>query len=342
MTANGKIVSTGAEPIEQTGQEITYREAIVAALREEMRRDPKTLIMGEDIGESGGPFKTCQGLYEEFGAARVRDTPIAETGFVGAALGLALTGYRPIVEIMFADFLGVCFDQIANSIAKHRFMSGGRVKTPIVIRALGGAGLRFGAQHSQTAESWLLSVPGLKIICPSNPGQAYLMLKAAIRDDNPVLVLEHKALLSMKGPVQIGVDDVTMPIGPRVLRPGRHATIVASLAMVGKALVAADKLATEGIEAEVIDIQVLRPLNVTPISDSVRRTNILVTVEEQAPTGGWSSDVVADVVSQAFEYLDAPPARVTLPDHPLPYSPHLEDALIPSPERIAATVKSLL
>ena len=152
MTANEKIISTTAEPVEQTRHETTYREAIVAALREEMRRDPKTLIMGEDIGESGGPFKTCQGLYEEFGAARVRDTPIAETGFVGAALGLALTGYRPIVEIMFADFLGVCFDQIANSIAKHRFMSGGRVKTPIVIRALGGAGLRFGAQHSQTAE----------------------------------------------------------------------------------------------------------------------------------------------------------------------------------------------
>ena len=168
------------------------------------------------------------------------------------------------------------------------------------------------------------------------------MLKAAIRDDNPVLVLEHKALLSMKGPAPIGVDDVTMPIGPRVLRPGRHATIVASLAMVGKALAAAEMLSAEGVEAEVIDIQVLRPLNVAPISESVRRTNILVTVEEQAPTGGWSSDVVADVVSQAFDYLDAPPARVTLPDHPLPYSPHLEDALIPSPERIAATVKSLL
>jgi pyruvate dehydrogenase E1 component beta subunit len=168
------------------------------------------------------------------------------------------------------------------------------------------------------------------------------MLKAAIRDDNPVLVLEHKALLSMKGPVPTGLDNVMMPTGPRVLRSGRHATIVASLAMVGKALTAADRLEVEGIEAEVIDIQVLRPLNVTPISDSVRRTNILVTVEEQSPTGGWGSDVVADVVSQAFDYLDAPPARITLPDHPLPYSPHLEDALIPSPERIAATVKSLL
>jgi acetoin:2,6-dichlorophenolindophenol oxidoreductase subunit beta len=325
-----------------TDREITYREAIVAALQEEMRRDPKTLIMGEDIGESGGPFKTCQGLYEEFGPKRVRDTPIAETGFVGAALGLALTGYRPIVEIMFADFLGVCYDQIVNGIAKHRFMSGGKVQVPIVIRALGGAGLRFGAQHSQTAESWMLSVPGLKIICPSSPAEAYRMLKAAIRDDNPVLVLEHKALLSMKGPVPVGSEDASMPTGARVLRPGNDATIVASLAMVGKALTAAELLHGEGIEAEVIDIQVLRPLDVTAVSESVRRTNILVTVEEQSPTGGWSSDVVADVVSQAFDYLDAPPVRITLPDHPLPYSPGLEDALIPSPERIAAAVRSLL
>lgn len=322
--------------------EITYREAIVAALQEEMRRDPKTLIMGEDIGESGGPFKTCLGLYEEFGGVRVRDTPIAETGFVGAALGLALTGYRPIVEIMFADFLGVCFDQIVNGIAKHRFMSGGLVTVPLVIRAIGGAGLRFAAQHSQTAESWMLSVPGLKIVCPSSPGEAYLMLKAAIRDDNPVLVLEHKALLSTKGPVAVGTAEAAMPTGPRVLRTGRDVTIVASLAMVGKALAAADALAAEGIDAEVIDIRVLRPWDVSAISDSVRRTNVLVTVEEQSPTGGWSSDVVADVVSQAFDYLDAPPVRITLPDHPLPYSPHLEDAMIPSPERVAEAVRGLL
>ena len=183
----------------------------------------------------------------------------------------------------------------------------------------------------------MLSVPGLKIVCPSNPAEAYGMLKAAIRDDNPVLVLEHKALLSMKGPVPVGSDAAAMPSGPLIVRPGKDVTIVASLAMVGKALAAADLLQAEGIAAEVIDIRVLRPLDVGPISESVRRTNILVTVEEQSPTGGWSSDVVADVVSQAFDYLDAPPARITLPDHPLPYSPNLEDALIPSPERIAAT-----
>ena len=322
--------------------EMTYREAIVAALTEEMARDPRTLIMGEDIGESGGPFKTCQGLYEAFGATRVRDTPIAETGFVGAALGLSLTGYRPIVEIMFADFLGVAFDQIVNGIAKHRFMSGGRVRTPIVIRAIGGAGLRFGAQHSQTAESWMMSVPGLKVICPALPEQAYLMLKAAIRDDNPVLILEHKALLSSKGEVPTGTDEVSFPDGPRILRAGHDVTIVGTLAMVPRALAAADLLNAEGISAEVIDLQVLRPLNVTPISESVRKTNNLVVVEEQARTGGWSGNVVADVIEQAFDYLDSPPVRVTLPDYPVPYSPALEDMVLPSPASIAAAARALL
>ena len=240
-------------------QEITYREAIVAALQEEMRRDPKTLVMGEDIGPSGGPFKTCQGLFEEFGHARVRDTPIAETGFVGAALGLAITGYRPIVEIMFADFLGVCFDQIVNGIAKHRFMSGGQFAVPVTIRAIGGAGLRFGPQHSTTAESWFMSVPGLKIVCPSSPAEAYGMLKSAIRDDDPVLVLEHKALLSSKGQVPVGSENGKSLSGPRILRPGRDVTVVASLAMVHRALGAAEKLAAEGIEAEVIDIRAPAP-----------------------------------------------------------------------------------
>lgn len=323
-------------------QEITYREAVVAALQEEMRRDPKTLIMGEDIGPSGGPFKTCQGLYEEFGHARVRDTPIAETGFVGAALGLAITGYRPIVEIMFADFLGVCFDQIVNGIAKHRYMSGGQFPVPVTIRAIGGAGLRFGPQHSTTAESWFMSVPGLKIVCPSSPAEAYGMLKAAIRDDDPVLVLEHKALLSTKGQVETGNDAVNGLGGAKVLRPGRDATVVASLAMVPRALAAAELLSEEGIEAEIIDIRRLRPMELSAVFDSVRRTNNLVTVEEQAQVGGWGAEVVAQVTSEAFEYLDSPPRRVTLPDYPVPYSPPLEDGVLPSPEAIAAAVKSLL
>jgi len=323
-------------------QEMTYREAILAAQTEEMRRDPKIIIMGEDIGPSGGPFKTCQGMYEEFGALRVRDTPIAETGFVGAALGMALTGYRPIAEIMFADFLGVCFDQIVNGIAKHRFMSGAQSTVPLVIRSIGGGGLRFGAQHSQTGESWMLSVPGLKIVCPSSPAEAYGMLKSAIRDDNPVLVLEHKALLSSKGNVDIGMDHLEPLTGPKVLRPGKDATIVASLNMVGRALGAADKLSAEGIDAEVIDIRSLRPMVIGPIVESVRKTNLLVVVEEQVKVGGWGAEVVSQVVSEAFDYLDAPPARVTLPDYPLPYSPALEDAALPSPASIAAAVKSLI
>jgi acetoin:2,6-dichlorophenolindophenol oxidoreductase subunit beta len=323
-------------------QEITYREAIVAALQEEMRRDPKTLVMGEDIGPSGGPFKTCQGLFEEFGHARVRDTPIAETGFVGAALGLAITGYRPIVEIMFADFLGVCFDQIVNGIAKHRFMSGGQFAVPVTIRAIGGAGLRFGPQHSTTAESWFMSVPGLKIVCPSSPAEAYGMLKSAIRDDDPVLVLEHKALLSSKGQVPVGSEKGESLSGPRILRPGRDVTVVASLAMVHRALGAAEKLAAEGIEAEVIDIRALRPMDLTKVFESVRKTNNLVTVEEQAQVGGWGAEVVAQVTSEAFDHLDSPPRRVTLPDHPVPYSPPLEDSVLPSPDSIAAAVKSLL
>ena len=323
-------------------QEITYREAIVAALTEEMRRDPKIMIMGEDIGPSGGPFKTCQGLYEEFGAGRVRDTPIAETGFVGAALGLALTGYRPIAEIMFADFLGVCFDQIVNGIAKHRFMSGAQSSVPLVIRAIGGGGLRFGAQHSQTGESWMLSVPGLKIVCPSNPGEAYGMLKSAIRDDNPVLVFEHKALLSSKGNVDLGIDHLQPLTGPKVLRPGKDVTIVGSLNMLPRALGAAEKLATEGIDAEVIDIRSLRPMVIGPIVESVKKTNLLVVVEEQVQVGGWGAEVVSQVVNEAFDYLDAPPARVTLPDYPLPYSPALEDAALPSPDSIAAAVRGLM
>jgi pyruvate/2-oxoglutarate/acetoin dehydrogenase E1 component len=325
-----------------TTQQLTYREAIVTALQEEMRRDPRTLIMGEDIGPSGGPFKTCQGLDEEFGAQRVRDTPIAETGFVGAALGLALAGFRPIVEIMFSDFLGVCFDQIVNSIAKHRFMSGGQVAIPLVIRAIGGGGLRFGPQHSTTAESWFLSVPGLTIACPSTAAEAYGMLKAAIRSDNPVLLLEHKALLGSKGTVEVGPDELAPLDGAKIVRRGKDATIVASLAMVGRALAAAELLSTEGIEAEVIDLRVLRTMNLQCVFESIRNTNLLVTVEEQAQLGGWGGEVVAQVVHEVFDYLDAPPERICLPEYPVPYSPPLEDGVIPSAERIAVAVRSLL
>jgi acetoin:2,6-dichlorophenolindophenol oxidoreductase subunit beta len=324
------------------GQLITYREAISHAVGDEMRTDPRVLILGEDIGESEGPLKTTMGLLKEFGSTRVRDTPIAEEAFVGAALGLALTGYRPVVEIMFADFLGVCFDQIANSIAKHRFMSGGRMNVPLVIRAIGGGALRFGPQHSQTCESWLLNIPGLRIVVPSTPAEAYGMIRAAIRDPDPVVVFEHKALLGTKGEVTLGeagIRDLDYPIA---VVTGTDVTIVASLAMVPRAIEAATRLDGLGISAEVIDIRVLRPFAGTPIVESVKKTSRLLTVEEQSVHGGWGSNVVASVVEEAFDYLDAPPMRLGLPDSPLPYSPPIEDEAIPSVDRIVAAARTLV
>lgn len=323
-------------------QELTYREAIRLALAEEMRRDPAVLFMGEDVAAPGGIFKITEGLLEEFGPARVRDTPISETAFVGAALGLAVTGYRPVVELMFSDFLGVCFDQIINSIAKHRFMSGGAMSAPLVIRMIGGGGVRFGAQHSQTGESWLLPFPGLKIVAASSPAEAHGMLKAAIRDDNPVVVIEHKGLLGDKGPVREGDDGLAALDGPAVVRPGDAATVVASLAMVPRAVEAARQLAEDGVEAEVVDLRVLRPLNVAPIVESLGRTGRLVLVEEQHRLGGWGAQVIAEVVEQAPGVLKGPPRRVTLPDHPLPFSPALEDAARPSVERIAQAIRDVL
>ncbi|MCR4307073.1 MAG: alpha-ketoacid dehydrogenase subunit beta [Candidatus Berkelbacteria bacterium] len=323
-------------------KEIAYREGISKAIADEMRQDPRVLIMGEDIAESEGPLKTTLGLFKEFGPERVRDTPISETAFVGAALGLAIAGYRPIVEIMFADFLGVCFDQIANSIAKHRFMSGGQMSAPLVIRIIGGGGLRFGPQHSQTCESWLLSVPGLKIVAPSSPAEAYGMLRAAIKDPDPVLVLEHKALLGVKGPVNLSEDGITDIRQPAVRNQGSDVTIVATLAMVEQARKAADALTKKGIHAEVIDLRVLRPLDPTIIVDSVKKTSRLITVEEQSLLGGWGSHIVAAVVEQAFDYLDAPPVRIGLPESPLPYSPSLEDNAIPDSDDIQKAVCLLL
>jgi len=322
--------------------ELTYREAISNAIADEMRLDSKVLIMGEDIAESEGPLKTTQGLFKEFGATRVRDTPISEEAFVGAALGLAVAGYRPIVEIMFADFLGVCFDQIANSIAKHRFMSGGQMSAPLVIRAIGGGGLRFGPQHSQTGESWLLSVPGLKIVAPSNPAEAYGLLRAAIRDPDPVLVIEHKALLGVKGTVNLGVDGITDIKQPAIRAAGTDVTIVATLAMVGQALKAAEALVQLDIHAEVIDLRVLRPLDTTVIVDSVKKTSRLITVEEQSLVGGWGGGIVAEVVEKAFDYLDAPPIRIGLPETPTPFSPPLEDHAIPDSDGIQETVRRLM
>ena len=320
---------------------MTYREAIVAAQREALAADRRVMLMGEDIAAPGGPFKTTEGLLQEFGEERVRDTPISEEAFVGAAMGLAVAGYRPIIELMFSDFMGVCYDQIVNSIAKHRFMCGGKVKVPLVIRAMGGGGVRFGAQHSQTGEGWVAPFPGLKVVCAATPADAYEMIRWAVRDDNPVIVLEHKLLFAGKGEVDLGAPVAEAIAEPQVLREGADATLVATLAMVEKALQAADALAERGVDAEVINLRTLRPLNIAPVLESVRKTNRLVCVEEGHSGGGWSAEVVAQAVDQAFDCLDAPPQRVMLPDWPIPYSPALEDATIPTAEAVVERVLSV-
>ena len=314
--------------------QITYRDAIVAAQREALANNNRVMIMGEDIGVAGGPFKTTEGLFEEFGGGRVKDTPISEEAFIGAALGMAVTGYRPIVELMFADFMGVCFDQIVNGIAKHRFVCGGKVELPLLIRAMGGAGTRFGAQHSQTGEAWVSQFPGLKVLCSANPYDAYHMLRWAIRDNNPVIVIEHRTLFMRKQEVDLDAPIDEDIINPLTLREGGDMTIVATLAMVERALEAAGMLAEQGIDADVINLRSLRPLNMEPILASVRKTNRLLCVEENHSTGGWAGEVVAKTTAEAFDYLDAPPQRLALPDWPLPYSPALEDAAIPSVDAI--------
>ncbi|PCI52641.1 MAG: alpha-ketoacid dehydrogenase subunit beta [Alphaproteobacteria bacterium] len=322
--------------------EITYREAIVAAQREALKNDDRVMVMGEDIGVSGGPFKTTVGLFEEFGGARVRDTPICEEAFVGAAMGMAVTGRRPIVELMFADFMGVCFDQIVNGIAKHRFMCGGKVMVPLVIRTMGGGGTRFGAQHSQTGETWVSQFPGLKVVCAADPSDAYNMLRWAIKEDNPVIVLEHKFLFTRTQDVDLDAPISADILTPAVLRQGNDVTIVATLAMVERALAAAETLAAKGINVEVINLRCLRPLNMEPILESVRKTNRLLCVEENHSTGGWGGEVAARTTSEAFDYLDAPPERLTLPDWPMPYSPELEDAAMPSADKVVETVVAML
>lgn len=322
--------------------EMTYREAIIAAQRAELSADDRVVLMGEDIGAAGGSFKLTEGLQAQFGASRVRDTPISEQAFVGAAMGMALTGYRPIVELMFADFMGVCFDQIVNGIAKHRFMQGGTLELPLAIRAVGGAGARFGAQHSQTGESWLLPVPGLKVFAASSPNEAYHLIRAAVRDPNPVVVLEHKFLFTRRGPVQV-FDGTVPPVeGPKQLRSGDDITIVASLAMVERIQSAAQDLERLGISAELFDLRVIRPLQMTSIVDSVTRTHRLLVVEENHSLGGWGGELIATVVAEAFDHLDAPPERLTLPDWPMPYSPKLEDAALPSVADIVTKARAMV
>lgn len=321
--------------------ELTYREAISAAIAQEMRRDPTVYMLGEDIGAAGGVFKTSQGLFDEFGGDRIRDTPISEEAILGAAMGAAMTGLRPIAEIMFSDFLATCWDIAANQIAKTRYMTDGQVSLPLVIRTANGGGIRFGAQHSQSLENWAMAVPGLKVVAPSTPSDVFGLLAASIRDEDPVIFFEHKRLFATKGEVPDGEHVIELGRAA-VRRAGSDATIVALAAMVPEALAAAEMLAAEGIDVEVVDPRCLVPLDVTSILESVGRTGKLFTVEENPRLCGWGAEVASIVAEEAFFNLDAPIVRITTPHIPLPSAAALEDAAIPNAARIVETIRTTL
>jgi pyruvate dehydrogenase E1 component beta subunit len=313
--------------------ELTYRQAIAAALDDEMAADPSVLLMGEDVGAAGGVFKTNEGLIEKYGPERVLNTPISENGFVGVALGMAVSGLRPVVEIMFSDFLPSAGDAIVNELPKFRFMSGGQTSVPVTVRSIGGGTGRFGTQHSATGESWYIGLPGLRVVTAASPGAAYELLRAAIRHDNPVLFYEHKGLYGRKGPVRRGA---LAPFGQAMLvRRGSDVTIAATLLMVERSLAAAAALAEQGVEAEVIDLRWLNPLDLATVRRSVERTGRLVVAEEQVHAGGWGATLISRLVGGGAPFA-APPRTVSLPDDvPIAYSPALEDAIIPTAERIA-------
>jgi pyruvate dehydrogenase E1 component beta subunit len=322
--------------------ELTYRGAIAAGIAQEMDRDPTVVLIGEDVGAAGGVFKLTEGLFDRFGPDRVRDTPISEQAIVGAAMGAAMTGLRPVAELMFSDFFAVTWDMVVNQIAKARYMTDGQMSLPLVLRTANGAGLRFGAQHSQSIENWAMAIPGLKVVAPSNPADMKGMLAAAIRDPDPVIVCEHKALFAEKGEVPDG--EHVVPLGEAtVVREGADVTIVALAAMVPRALAAAQRLDAEhGIDAEVIDLRTLIPLDAQAILRSVAKTSRLFTVEENPRVGGWGAEIVSLVADEGFYSLDAPMVRITTPHIPLPSAAALEDLAVPSTERIVATIKRRL
>jgi pyruvate/2-oxoglutarate/acetoin dehydrogenase E1 component len=320
---------------------ITYREAVAAGIAQEMRRDPTVVCLGEDIGAAEGVFKTAAGLFAEFGPERVWDTPISEQAIVGTAMGAAMTGLRPVAEIMFSDFLACCWDYVANEIPKMRYMTGGQVTVPLVVRTANGGGLGFGAQHSQAVENWALAVPGLKIAAPSTPADMVGLMAAAIRSDDPVLVFEHKALLASKG--QPPPTDHVVPLGEAEVRlPGEDVTLVALASTVPTALAAAEQLSADGIAAEVIDLRCLVPLDARTVLDSVARTSRLVIVEENPYQGGWGGTVASIVADEGFYNLDAPIKRVAGACVPLPFAANLEQAVVPTVARVATAVRGTL
>jgi len=320
---------------------ITYREAVRAAMSEEMRRSDTVFIMGEDIADMGGSQGVTQGMLKEFGPERVRNTPISEEAIIGAAIGSAMTGMRPIVEIMYLDFMAMAMDQVFNQAAKWRYMTGGQVTLPLTIRTQGGAGWQSGAQHATMVEAWFTHIPGLKVVMPSQPDDAKLLLKAAIRDENPVLYIEHRDCYARKGEVSDDPEEIGEIGKGRVLREGTDVTIVAWSAMVWNALSAADKLAEEGISVEVVDPITLQPLDMGTIVQSVKKTNRCVIAHEAVRFGGFGAEVAALVQEHAFDYLDAPILRVGEKWAPVPFAPVLEDYVVPGEADIIDAVKQV-
>ena len=319
--------------------ELTFREAVRHALADELAGDPRVVLLGEDIAAAGGAFKVTEGLVDRFGGERVMDTPISEQAIVGAAIGAAMKGMRPVVELMFADFAAVCFDQIANQLAKYRYMTGGQVEVPVTIRMANGASLGFGAQHSQSVESWFLNVPGLALVAPSTPQDAYGLLRAAIQSPDPVLFFEHKGLYGTKGEVDPAAPPEALGTA-RVRRAGTDVTIVGTQLMAARALAAADELAAGGVEAEVIDLRSLAPMDVATVVESAGRTGHLVLVQEGPLPGGWAPTLLTRMVVAGAD-IGPHPAVVTSDDVPVPYATALESAWLPDVERIVAAVARL-
>jgi len=321
---------------------ITYRQAVARGIAQEMRRDDRVVFLGEDVAAAGGVFKATAGLLDEFGPRRVRDTPISEQAILGAAMGAAMTGLRPIAEIMFSDFFAVCWDLIANEIAKSRYMSDGQVSFPLVIRCANGAGVRFGAQHSQSVENWAMAVPGLKVVAPARPHDVIGLLAAAVRDPDPVLFFEQKSLYAAKEEVDDG--EILTPLGQAaVVAEGDDATILALAAMVPRAVAAAGRLAAEhGIRCSVVDVRSLVPLDTSTILSEVARTGRLFTVEENPRLCGWGAEIVSIAAEECFGALRGPAVRITTPHIPLPAADALEDHVLPSVARITDTVRKTL
>ena len=322
--------------------QLSYREAIAAALAQEMTRDERVVLFGEDTAAAGGVFKTTEGLLAQFGPRRVKDMPISELAILGAAMGMAMTGLKPVAEIMFSDFLACCWDYVANEIPKARYMSDGQITLPLVIRTLNGAGARFGSQHSQSLENWAMAVPGIKVVAPSNAADAKGLLAAAIRDPDPVIVFEHKYLLSSKCEVPEG--EHLVPLGKAaVVRSGSDITVIALAAMVPKALMAAEILAAEhGISATVIDLRTLVPLDTQTLLRESARTGRIFTVEENPRLCGWGAEIVSIIQDEAFGLLKQPIVRITTPHVPIPASDQLEDAVLPSVPRVVTEIRQTL